>query len=65
MSQSALVRCQRCHRVLKNPVYQRIGYGKVCLGKAPISTQEKELLEQQMNDLLEELKKEKLEKKKA
>ena len=25
--------CRRCHRDLKNPKYQKIGYGPVCLKK--------------------------------
>jgi hypothetical protein len=25
--------CQNCHKQLKNPIYQEIGYGKVCLSK--------------------------------
>lgn len=30
------VRCQRCHRVLKNPDYIAVGYGKVCAAKEGI-----------------------------
>lgn len=26
-------RCQRCNRILKNPIYQKLGYGGVCLNK--------------------------------
>lgn len=25
--------CRRCHRVLKNPKSQKIGYGAICLKK--------------------------------
>ncbi len=33
------IRCQRCHRVLKNPDYIAVGYGKVCAAKEGISVQ--------------------------
>jgi hypothetical protein len=57
-------RCLRCHRKLKNPIFQRIGYGKICLSKCmTLSLEEKEKLTQQMNKLLLELKEEKKHKK--
>ena len=30
-------KCNRCGRVLKNPVYIELGYGKVCAAKMGIS----------------------------
>jgi hypothetical protein len=30
-------RCNRCGRVLKNPVYVEIGYGKVCAAKEGVT----------------------------
>lgn len=30
------VRCKRCNRVLRDPLYKAIGYGAVCAGKEGI-----------------------------
>lgn len=30
------VRCKRCNRVLRNPLFKAIGYGAVCAGKEGI-----------------------------
>ena len=34
-------KCNRCGRVLKNPVYIELGYGKVCAAKMGISVSSK------------------------
>ena len=35
-------KCNRCGRVLKNPVYIEIGYGKVCATKEGVTVQKHE-----------------------
>jgi hypothetical protein len=45
--------CLRCNRRLKNPIYRKIGYGKICLGKCTtITLEQKSQLEAQMLQLL-------------
>ncbi|MFA5730930.1 MAG: hypothetical protein WC934_02875 [Acidithiobacillus sp.] len=52
--------CLRCKRPLKNPIYRKIGYGKVCLGKcSTITVEEKTRLETLIKTLQLEKKNEK------
>jgi hypothetical protein len=32
-------KCSRCHRTLKNPIYVKIGMGKVCISKSQAGSQ--------------------------
>lgn len=54
--------CNRCRRPLKNPIYRRIGMGKICLGKSNLPNK-LELLQQILTEeqkLREEKKHQKL-----